>query len=107
MQASSAALVLNTQIHVPLVVSGVWNIGLTSTVFTAEGFNTVLGGGWIVAFGSITFAYSTLLAWFYYGTTCTDYLLGIRASLLYRWTWCLLIIVGTLFSDDVAGTKFI
>ncbi len=64
-------------------------------------------GGWIVAFGSVTFGYSTLLTWSYYGLKCTDYLFGNRVSLHYRWFWCLVIIVGAYFSGDVAGVKFI
>jgi AGCS family alanine or glycine:cation symporter len=102
-------LLVNTITTLSIVLTGAWKTGLTSTALTAEGFSTVLGpaGGWIVAFGSVTFAYSTLLAWSYYGLMCTDYLFGIRASLPYRRTWCLLIIVGALFSNDVAGIKFI
>jgi AGCS family alanine or glycine:cation symporter len=100
---------VNSVTVLSIVLTGVWTTGLTSTALTAKGFSTVLGpiGGWIVAFGSVTFAYSTLLAWSYYGLMCVDYIFGIRASLPYRWVWCLLIIVGALFSGDVAGIKFI
>ena len=80
-----------------------------STALTAHAFTQVLGGlgGWIVAFGSITFGYSTLLTWSYYGLKCTDFIFGVRVSLPYRWIWCFVIIVGALFSDDKAGIKFI
>jgi AGCS family alanine or glycine:cation symporter len=100
---------VNSVTTLSIVLTGVWTTGLTSTALTAKGFSTVLGplGGWIVAFGSVTFAYSTLLAWSYYGLKCTDYLLGVRSSLPYRWAWCLLIVVGALFSGDVAGIKFV
>ncbi|MEE8110346.1 MAG: sodium:alanine symporter family protein [bacterium] len=100
---------VNTVTTLAIVLTGVWTTGLTSTALTAEGFNAVMGkgGGWIVAFGSITFAYSTLLAWSYYGLRCTDYIFGIRASLPYRWVWCVSIVFGALFSADVAGIKFI
>jgi AGCS family alanine or glycine:cation symporter len=102
-------LLVNTITTLSIVLTGAWKTGLTSTALTAEGFSTVLGplGGWIVAFGSISFAYSTLLTWSYYGLMCTDYLFGTRASLPYRLVWCTLIIVGALFSNDVAGIKFI
>ncbi|MCZ6480735.1 MAG: alanine:cation symporter family protein [Candidatus Methylomirabilales bacterium] len=32
---------------------------------------------------------------------------GVRASLPYRWVWCFAILVGAIFSGDVAGIKFI
>lgn len=40
-----------------IIVSGVWNNGLTSTELTIASFNTVFGvyGGWIVSFLAITF----------------------------------------------------
>ncbi len=100
---------VNTVTTLSIVLTGVWATGLTSTALTAKGFSTVLGsaGGWIVAFGSITFAYSTLLAWSYYGLQCIEYIFGVRASLPYRWVWCLMIIAGALLSSDVAGIKFI
>lgn len=102
-------ILVNTITTFSIVLTGAWSTGLTSTALTAEGFSTVLGplGGWIVAFGSVTFGYSTLLAWSYYGLMCTDYIFGIRASLPYRWIWCLLIVVGALFSANIAGVKFI
>ncbi len=102
-------LLINTITTLAIVLTGVWSTGETSTTLTAHAFTEVLGnpGGWLVAFASITFGYSTLLTWSYYGLKCTDYLFGIRVSLPYRWIWCLVIIVGALFSGDVAGVKFI
>ncbi|MFQ5693827.1 MAG: alanine/glycine:cation symporter family protein, partial [Nitrospinota bacterium] len=102
-------LLVNTVTTLSIVLTGVWASGLTSTALTAKGFSAVLGpvGGWIVAFGSITFAYSTLLAWSYYGLMCTDYIFGIRASLPYRWVWCGVIVLGALLSGNVAGVRFI
>ncbi len=102
-------LVVNTVTTLAIVLTGVWTTGLTSTALTAEGFGTVLGplGGWIVAFGSVTFGYSTLLAWSYYGLMCTDYVFGIRASLPFRWVWCVMIVIGALFSANLAGIQFI
>lgn len=100
---------VNTITTLAIVLTGVWTTGLTSTALTAKGFATVLGptGGWIVAFGSVTFAYSTLLAWSYYGLQCTDYIFGNRASLPYRWAWCVLTFFGALFGSNVAGIRFI
>ncbi len=102
-------LVINTMTTLAIVLTGAWTTGLTSTALTAHAFGEVLGGvgGWIVAFGSITFGYSTLLTWSYYGLKCTDFIFGPKVSLSYRWLWCLAIVVGALFSGDVTGIKFI
>jgi AGCS family alanine or glycine:cation symporter len=56
-------LVVNTVTTMAIVLTGAWATGLTSTTLTAHAFSEVLGvfGGWIVAFGSVTFGYSTLL----------------------------------------------
>ena len=101
-------LVVNTVTTLAIILTGAWSTGLTSTALTAHAFSKVLGrwGGWIVTFASVTFGYSTLLTWSYYGLKCTDYLFGARVSLPYRWIWCLVIIVGALFSEDMAGIKF-
>ncbi|MFQ5847357.1 MAG: alanine/glycine:cation symporter family protein [Candidatus Methylomirabilales bacterium] len=102
-------LLINTITTLAIVLTGAWTSGLTSTALTANAFGQVLGpvGGWIVAFGSITFGYSTLLAWSYYGLKCTDYLFGVWVSLPYRWVWCGVIVLGAVFSGDVAGVKFV
>lgn len=102
-------LIVNTITTLAIVLTGVWTSGLTSTALTARAFETVLGtlGGWIVAFGSVTFGYSTLLTWSYYGLKCTDYLFGVRVNLAYRWFWCILIVFGALLSGERDGVKLI
>lgn len=102
-------IIINTITTLAIVLTGAWTTNLTSTALTAHAFTKVLGtlGGWIVAFGSVTFGYSTLLTWSYYGLKCTDYLFGSRVSFHYRWFWCLVIMVGALFSGDISGIKFI
>lgn len=102
-------LIVNTITTLAIVLTGVWTSGLTSTALTARAFETVLGtlGGWIVAFGSVTFGYSTLLTWSYYGLKCTDYLFGVRVNLAYRWFWCILIVFGALLSGEREGVQLI
>ncbi|MFQ5682940.1 MAG: alanine/glycine:cation symporter family protein [Candidatus Binatia bacterium] len=102
-------IVINTMTTLSIVLTGTWATSLTGAAMTAHAFTNVLGplGGWIVAFGSVTFGYSTLLTWSYYGLKCTDFLFGIKVSLPYRWLWCLAIVIGARFSSDLAGIKFI
>ena len=102
-------LVINTITTLAIVLTGAWTTGLTSTSLTAHAFTEVLGraGGWIVAFGSVTFGYSTLLTWSYYGLKCTGYLFGSGVFPFYRWIWCGVIVLGALFSGDTAGVRLI
>ena len=53
-------------------------------------------GGWVVGFGLIFFAYSTIIAWSYYGDRCAQFLLGVRAVIPYRIVFTLLIVVGAV-----------
>ena len=68
---------------------------LTARAFTLE-FGAV--GGWIVAVGLTLFAFSTIIAWSYYGDRCALYLFGQRAVLPYRLLFVALVFVGSLVS---------
>lgn len=50
-----------------IVVSGVWNTGLTSTALTIAAFDTTFGayGGWIVSFLSISFGLGVMVSYAY------------------------------------------
>lgn len=75
----------------------------TGADLTISAFERVLGpfGRWIVAIGIVLFAYSTMIAWSYYGERCWFYLLGDRATTPYRIVFCIFIVVGTISGLDV------
>lgn len=52
----------------------------------------------ILTVGIITFAYSTLLGWSYYGERCTEYLFGKRALIPYRILYLLVLTVAPMIS---------
>jgi len=62
-------IVIATLTGLCIIVTGVWDSGLTAAALTAEAFNSVIPtyGGWIVAIGLFLFAFSTILGWEYYG----------------------------------------
>jgi len=69
---------------------------LNSTAAVAAAFNTSIPvvGGWVVAFCSFLFGYTTLIGWAYYGEQFLEYLFGTRIAKPYRWVYCLLIPLG-------------
>ncbi|MDY7232453.1 alanine/glycine:cation symporter family protein [Hyalangium rubrum] len=81
-----------------VLVSGVWRSGLTSTALVASAFNTALPtvGGWVVAFCSFLFGYTTLIGWAYYGEQFLEYILGTKVAKPYRWVYCGLIYFGAV-----------
>ena len=52
----------------------------------------------ILTFGIITFSFSTILGWSYYGERAMEYLGGRRAVLSYRVLWVLLVVAGSVLS---------
>ena len=48
----------------------------------------------ILVVGIITFAYSTILGWSYYGERCAEYLFGHKALLPYRILYTLVVVIG-------------
>jgi AGCS family alanine or glycine:cation symporter len=85
-----------------ILVSGVWQSGLTSSAVVAQAFNTAIpvAGGWVVAFCAFLFGYTTLIGWAYYGEQFFEYLLGTRVTMTYRWVYCLLIPIGATLSVE-------
>lgn len=65
-------------------------------------FNTTISGGaYIVAIGLILFAFSTVIAWGYYGEKCCEYIFGVRSVWLYRAIYTLVIIPGAALKMEV------
>lgn len=80
-----------------LIVTGAWHSGIEVSALTKSAFDTGLpgnGGGFIVTFGIVFFAYSTIIGWAYYGEKCLEYLLGVKALLPYRLFYAAFVFVG-------------
>jgi alanine or glycine:cation symporter, AGCS family len=85
-----------------ILLTGVWQSGLTSTAVVAAAFNTTVPtiGGWVVAFCAFLFGYTTLIGWAYYGEQFLEYVFGPRVTVPYRWTYCGLIVFGAVSKVD-------
>jgi len=94
-----------------VLATGEWTKGETGAALAARAFETGLPGVWgdlIVTTGILTFAFSTLLGWSFYGETAIGYLLGTKAILPYRLAWLVAAYLGAVGSLhviwDVADT---
>ncbi|MEG0989159.1 MAG: alanine/glycine:cation symporter family protein [Clostridium sp.] len=58
-------------------------------------------GTTILTIGIITFAYSTILGWSYYGERCLEYLFGKKSLFPYRIAWIIVLIVAPLIQLDL------
>src|SRR5699024_8822283 len=93
---------------ITIVMSGDWqDSSIDAGVLTASAFGTMLGGAgpYLVTFGLLFFATSTILGWGYYGEKCFQYLFKNPAAVkAYRTVFVLFIFVGATASLDVIWT---
>jgi AGCS family alanine or glycine:cation symporter len=92
-------LVICTMTGLVIVVTGAWqesSDSMMGAALTAHAFSGTLGtaGAWVVGGGLTLFAYSTIIAWSYYGDRSAYYLFGERAVLPYRVVYTMLVVVG-------------
>jgi AGCS family alanine or glycine:cation symporter len=79
--------------------SGVWVSGETGVALTMQAFSAGLPGVWgnmIVTIGAVTFGFSSILAWEYYGEKCFEYLFGDKWVPYYRHVWVIFVFVGAM-----------
>ncbi len=75
---------------------------LNGAALALTAFNSsIWGGNYIVTIGLVLFAFSTILAWAYYGEKCFEYLFGERAVPFYRILYSLMIIPGAVLKMEL------
>jgi AGCS family alanine or glycine:cation symporter len=92
-------LVICTMTGLVIVVTGAWqesSESMMGAALTAHAFSSSLGdaGAWVVGIGLTLFAFSTIIAWSYYGDRSAYFLFGERAVLPYRVCYTLLVVIG-------------
>jgi AGCS family alanine or glycine:cation symporter len=86
-----------------LVNSGEWAAGLHGAALSKEAFSQIpVVGPAVLTFGLLTFVFSTILGWSYYGEKAVEYLFGTRLVRWYRWLW-----VGCVMLGSVATIKLV
>lgn len=88
-----------------VVNSGAWQTGLKGAELTSAAFSMVpVIGPTVLTFGLLTFVFSTILGWSYYGEKAMEYLFGKRSIMPYRWAWVAAVMVGSVMSLHVVWT---
>lgn len=76
---------------------------LSGASMAIQAFSSTLpGGAYIVSIGLILFAFSTVIAWAYYGEKCFEYLLGARSIVFYRIFYTLIVLPGAALKMEIA-----
>ncbi|MBN2872732.1 MAG: sodium:alanine symporter family protein [Halothiobacillaceae bacterium] len=96
-------IVICTMTALVIVLSGVWTTGASGAALTSTAFAQGLGGGnWVVTAGLVLFAFTTIVAWSYYGERAAEYLFGVKVITPYRYVW-----VGALILGAIANLELI
>ncbi len=95
-------LVICTITGLVILISGVWDSGATGAALSSQAFEHALPGvgSYIVAFGLVLFAYTTILGWSVYGERCAEYLFGERIILPFRILWVIAVPLGAVAQLD-------
>lgn len=95
-----------------IVNSGEWKNGLSGAALTHTAFEGIpVLGGLVLTVGLLTFVFSTILGWSYYGEKAAEYLFGSGVIRPYRVLWVIAVMVGSVqplavvwtFSDIANG----
>jgi AGCS family alanine or glycine:cation symporter len=82
-----------------VVNSGRWQEGLKGAELTHAAFDDLgVIGPIVLSVGLLTFVFSTILGWSYYGEKAVEYLVGPGAIRPYRWLWVAAVMIGSTAS---------
>ncbi|MBP1691547.1 MAG: transporter, partial [Bacteroidetes bacterium] len=88
-----------------IVNSGEWLNGLKGAELTHAAFADIpVVGPIVLTVGLLTFVFSTILGWSYYGEKAAEYLFGPRIVKPYRWLWVVAVLVGSVLSLPMVWT---
>jgi alanine or glycine:cation symporter, AGCS family len=82
-----------------VVNSNEWLKGLNGASLTKEAFSDLpVIGPIVLTIGLLTFVFSTILGWSYYGEKAAEYLFGTKITKPYRWLWVMFVMIGSVLS---------
>lgn len=98
-------IVICTMTALVITITGVYSAGEFAALreakdgaaLTAEAFGTVID--WfpmVLSVAVVLFAFSTMIAWSYYGERCWSYVFGDNTSMIYRFIFVGFVVIGSL-----------
>ena len=89
-----------------IIMTGTWDSGLKGVSMSSQAFSAGLYGygGYVVSFGIIFFAFTTILGWSYYGERSAEYLFGAKIIKPYRLLWVAAIFIGAIMKLELVWT---
>lgn len=88
-----------------VVNSNDWTKGYTGATLTKNAFSDIhIIGPIILTLGLLTFVFSTILGWSYYGEKAAEYLFGTKIIKPYRYAWVLFVMIGSMLSLNMVWT---
>ncbi len=92
-------IIVCTMTALVIILTGVWDSGVTGAPLSSLAFETGMPGfgQYIVSFGILVFAFTTMLGWSYYGERCGEYLFGIKIIKPFRIAWVSAVFIGSTF----------
>ncbi len=82
-----------------ILTSGLWNAEpmIEGSALSQEAFSQAFsGGGYIVTIGLVLFAFATIIAWYYYGARCMEFIAGQTGVKVYRLLYIAAIFIGSV-----------
>jgi AGCS family alanine or glycine:cation symporter len=88
-------IIVCTMTALVIIISGAWTSGKTGASLSTLAYgNSIPFGEYIITFGLVVFAFTTILGWSYYGERCAEYIFGEKIILPYRILWILAAFIG-------------
>jgi AGCS family alanine or glycine:cation symporter len=80
-----------------VVQSGEWTNGFGGAALTHKAFEDLpMIGPLVLTVGLLTFVFSTILGWAYYGEKACEYLFGTGSIVVYRVLWVIAVMAGSI-----------
>ncbi len=88
-----------------IVNSGEWIKGFSGAALTKQAFSDFhIIGPIVLTLGLLTFVFSTILGWSYYGEKAAEYLFGNKVVKPYRYLWVIFVMIGSVMSLNIVWT---
>lgn len=88
-------IIICTMTALVIIISGAWTSGETGASLSSLAYASSLPlGEYVITFGLVIFAFTTILGWSYYGERCAEFIFGTKIILPYRLLWIAAVFIG-------------